>query len=47
MPRLLIDLSRKIKDVLKHVEDLPVEASSPLAQLVTYTRRYTLSQAIP
>ena len=31
MPRPPIDLSRKITDILKHVRDLPVEASSPLA----------------
>ncbi len=31
MPRPPIDLSRKIKDILKHVQHLPVEASSPLA----------------
>jgi hypothetical protein len=31
MPRPPIDLSRKIKDILKHVQDLPVEARSPLA----------------
>jgi hypothetical protein len=31
MPRPPIDLGRKLKDILKHVQDLPVEASSPLA----------------
>ncbi len=31
MPRPPIDLSRKLKDILQHVQDLPVEASSPLA----------------
>jgi hypothetical protein len=31
MPRRPIDLGRKIKDILKHVQPLPVEASSPLS----------------
>ena len=31
MPRPPIDLARKIKDILQHVESLPVEASTPLA----------------
>lgn len=31
MPRPAIDLSRKIKDILQHVDPLPVEAGSPVA----------------
>lgn len=31
MPRPPIDLPRRIKDILHHVQDLPAEASSPLA----------------
>jgi hypothetical protein len=30
MPRPPIDLSRKIKDILRHVEELPTEAGAPL-----------------
>ena len=31
MPRPLIDLARKIKDILQHVRPLPVEAGAPLS----------------
>ena len=31
MPRQPLDLERKIKDILQHVGNLPVEADSPLA----------------
>lgn len=31
MPRPPVDLSRKIKDILGHVEDLPEEAAAPLS----------------